>query len=596
MITRVFFGASSLFCALLPLSAFAQKTNATTQLLPERTIAKTVASSIDTNNIFVQIDETYNYQPRWPENPVNRIDPPLVSNNLRAGGMFTQQAGTLGGLFPAIGATGWTPADPDIAVGPNHILATVNSSIAWFDKTGTKLFQQTAQTFFAGMGAGSFQFDPKCFYDRVNQRYVMVFLEQSGSPQTSKLLVAISDDNNPAGTWHRYRLEAMLNIGGQNFWLDYPGFGYNKDAYVVTGNMFGFSNGFGGVQFVVIPKTPLLTGAPVTTTSFRHAGGASAQVAEMISNSVPNIYAVSRNGGSAVTLYSVNTPGGTPTINFTSVTVPPNSGPGMDAQSTSGNFLDSIDGRVFNATWRDGKLVTAHNIQSGSFLGSRWYQLNTNGYPSSAPTLGQSGNLTSASQHFFCPAISVNAYGDISAGFTGSSTSITANLLFSGRTVIDAAGTMGAAQLLESSSGNNYNQGRWGDYFGVDVDPVDDMSFWGIGMTVAANNSWRTSIFKWRIAPLLKSLTVTPNPVSAGGTATVTVTLTSPAGPGGVKVALTTSPRGSFPELVSGETIPEGAVSTSTVIQTSAAQAGRQVAIKAALGRATREVVLAINP
>jgi hypothetical protein len=101
--------------------------------------------------------------------------------------------------------------------------------------------------------------------------------------------------------------------------------------------------------------------------------------------------------------------------------------------------------------------------------------------------------------HHHMPAVNKNAVGDVSMLFTRSSTSITADMMYTGRFATDPAGTMGTPVLLESSAGNNYGSGRWGDYFDVDVDPVDDITFWGIAMGVAGNNSWRTSIFSWTI-------------------------------------------------------------------------------------------------
>jgi hypothetical protein len=136
-----------------------------------------------------------------------------------------------------------------------------------------------------------------------------------------------------------------------------------------------------------------------------------------------------------------------------------------------------------------------------------------------------SGNIIGASGvHHHMPAVSTNSVGDISTMFTRSSTSITADIMVAGRKVTDPSGTMGLPINLESSSGNNYGSGRWGDYFGVDVDPVDDTTFWGIGMGVAANNSWRTSIFSWTIsAPALtiapSTLTMERGSVFAGGVA-----------------------------------------------------------------------------
>jgi hypothetical protein len=43
--------------------------------------------------------------------------------------------------FPAIGATAWNPPDPCLAVGPSHILATVNMKVAWYGKSGAVQFE-----------------------------------------------------------------------------------------------------------------------------------------------------------------------------------------------------------------------------------------------------------------------------------------------------------------------------------------------------------------------------------------------------------------------------------------------------------------------
>lgn len=574
------FRSSAMIGALLPIALFAQSVGKD-QIQVHKKYSGIKASSINTDDFVVQIDETYNYQPIWPENPIRRFDVKGTPNKLVAGGLLQNSRGVLDKFFPAIDDTGWTPPDPDLAVGPNHILAVVNSSISWFDKSGTKLFQQTAGTFFNGLGAGSFIFDPKCFYDRVNQRYVMVFLEQADNPQTSKLLIAVSDDNNPTGTWHRYRLESKLTVGTQTYWLDYPGFGYNKDAYVVCGNMFGFSSGWAGVQFLVIPSAPLLSGGAASVSVLRDANGGSAQIAEMISSTATNVYAISRLNGTTMRVYSVNNPGGTPTLQFSSVSVPTNSGPTMNATSTNNRTLSPVDDRVFNATWRNGRLVTSHNIQSGSFIATRWYQINTNGYPQAAPTLGQSGNVASNQLHQFLSAISINAYDDISTMFAGSSATVTANMLFAGRTSSDTVGTMGLPQILETSANNDYSASRWGDYFGVDVDPVDDLHFWGVGMTVNASNRWRTSIYKWRIAPAPKQITFSENPVTAGSTTTMTVNLSSPAGPGGVTVTLRALVKG-LVRLPSSIFIPEGGMSGSGTIRTSSSQGALSVGIQAA--------------
>lgn len=502
--------------------------------------------------------------------------------------------------FPGIGATGWTPADPDLAVGTNHIVSVVNSSIAFFTKTGTLQFQQTAGTFFSGMGAGSFIFDPKCFYDKFNNRYVVVFLEEDDASQTSKLLFAVSDDGDPNGTWFRYRIESKLVLSGAGYWLDYPGFGGNADSYMVTGNMFGFVSGFAGVQFIVIPSAPVLSGAAVTTTSLRDAAGASVQVAESQAAGATGLFAISRSGTSAMRVYCVTNPTTAPALSAASVAVPAFSTPSGDASSTSGRFLDALDGRVMNAVWRGGRVCTSHAVQSGSFIASRWYELDMGSWPSAGtPTLVQSGQIGSSSYHYFMPAVNKNAAGSISAIFTRSNTATTADVAVAGRLATDAAGTMGAPQILASSSGNNYTQGRWGDYFGCDVDPTDDSLFWGVAMTVSSTNGWATQIVSWNVnntpPPVsLAGLVLTPSTVVGGNPSTGTVTLSGPAPTGGFVVSVSSSNtnRATVPASV---TVSQGALSANFPVTTFRQGRTRTVTITATANGVTKTAVLTLT-
>jgi hypothetical protein len=139
------------------------------------------ASRFDTRSMIVQVDTSQSRRPFQPRNPAELPDFAYRHNDLPVGSVAPLDRFQAQALWPAISNTGWYPPDPDIAVGPNHVVAVVNSSIAFFTKSGTKQFQRTALDFFSGMGAGTFIFDPKCFYDRVRGRYVIVFLEQSNS-------------------------------------------------------------------------------------------------------------------------------------------------------------------------------------------------------------------------------------------------------------------------------------------------------------------------------------------------------------------------------------------------------------------------------
>ena len=72
------------------------------------------------------------------------------------------------------------------------------------------------------------------------------------------------------------------------------------------------------------------------------------------------------------------------------------------------------------------------------------------------------------------------------------------------------ANTMSAPTVLASSTGSPYQAGasnRWGDYFGVDVDPVDDETFWGTAMVVRADGWWSTHVVSWTVS---KTTTLAP--------------------------------------------------------------------------------------
>jgi hypothetical protein len=78
---------------------------------------------------------------------------------------------------------------------------------------------------------------------------------------------------------------------------------------------------------------------------------------------------------------------------------------------------------------------------------------------------------------------------------------------------------MGAPVLVAPSQGTMYGGGgfnRWGDYFSVEVDPADNLSFWSVGMIGKANFNWTTVINKHTISDINPgtSLNLPPNTVA----------------------------------------------------------------------------------
>src|SRR5262249_21781279 len=69
------------------------------------------------------------------------------------------------------------PPDTSGAVGPNHFVETVNTTIAIYNKSnGQQLSLQRLETFFNS--GNIFMFDPVTTYDSITNRFIVAALEQ----------------------------------------------------------------------------------------------------------------------------------------------------------------------------------------------------------------------------------------------------------------------------------------------------------------------------------------------------------------------------------------------------------------------------------
>lgn len=489
------------------------------------------APTIIDSNAFAQqiVREGVNRAPR----PVKEMLPEHVGrrqrnmggepNNLPVGELAPALRTRVQKSFPGIDQTGWVPPDPTLAVGPDHIVTTVNQDIAFYLKDGTLLFQQPLGSpgnpgFFEPVGAGNFTFDPKVFYDHIDQRFVVLTPETYGSTQ-AYLTIAVSDDSNPGGLWYKYRTDAVIQVGSTTFWWDYPGFGYDEEGYYVTSNLFGLNQGgWGGVGYRIFHKASMLNGSPVVYSTMRDGNAASVQVAQHFGDNIAPFF-VSVNNNSSLKVQAIRNPLTNPQLTTTTVTVPSFSSPGS-APAAGGNSIGLIDLRLFNAQWRDGNLYATHGISAGGKNVARWYHMNTNNWPTSgAVSLVQSGNVDpGGSKHTYFPAIYSNILNEVALVVGTSSANDRVTVSVTGRIPTDPAGTMGPLTDMHLSTVNT--GGRWGDYYDVAVDPNDDRTFWVIGEYGAAGG-WNTWIGSFMVTDVSGPFAV-PDAVSfiVGGTDT----------------------------------------------------------------------------
>ncbi|MHC4427544.1 MAG: hypothetical protein ACYS0D_02955, partial [Planctomycetota bacterium] len=162
--------------------------------------------------------------------------PPTFDPKRRAHGVREIRVGADPG-FTAIFNTGWTPPDPHLAVGPDHVVVMTNGAIAFFTKDGQLTFQdeiEGSQGFWGSVGASGFIFDPEVLYDPMSGRFFAMAADDAGS--TSWACVAVSDDSDPNGSWHKYRFNTSSLAGGL---FDSPNIGVDDEAVYITGDGFG---------------------------------------------------------------------------------------------------------------------------------------------------------------------------------------------------------------------------------------------------------------------------------------------------------------------------------------------------------------------
>jgi hypothetical protein len=415
---------------------------------------------------------------------------------------MTLGPGELG--FTGILNTGWNPPDVSLAVGPEHIVLMTNGAIAFFTKEGSPTFQTQlggSGGFWGSLGTTSFVFDPEALYDELSARYFAMAAEDAGP--ISFALLAVSDDSNPEGPWHKYRFSTTSLAGGL---FDSPNLSVGPDVVYITGDGFPSGAGGGGSYPVFIyDKASLLKGDPPTIVSALTVPTTtqSAGIPPVINDKTQALYMI-EHGESAVNtvvrLIGLVDALAAPTI-ATHVLAVPAYGPPTDPpqQGTSIRF-DTFDARFWSVAYRDGRLWATHHIGSPRVL-VRWYEIALNGWPDSeaAPALVQSGTVDPGGESHTCfSAIGVDPFGNMALAFARTSVNEFISMQTAFRFRSDPAGTVRPPVTRAQSNAAYTNAPRWGDYGAVRPDPVDRRAMWA-DHEYALNNNWRTWVQRFAL-------------------------------------------------------------------------------------------------
>ena len=459
--------------------------------------------------------------------------PPL--SNLRNAPMnlipLERNGGYVDKALDGQGFSNINPADPSIAVGPNHVIQMINGNngsalFSIYDKSGNTVFPQTYMDQLPGSsynGGG----DCITWYDQLTDRFIMSEFGDSSKTgiKMNSLIMAVSVSNDPTGAWYIYEFYC------DPFFPDYPKYGNWHDAwYGVTRD---FSDQYLGNSVWAFDKNKMISGA--TNPSLQRLrlmdpdNKFNSLVPVTLTGNIPAL-----SGTPGLFLYYNDdvltaSPSDKDSIGMISFKVD-FTDPSKSIVKTEKNFAvaafnsivcssrncatspgqqgyDVVSNRImhkpgFRNFGSYQSIVANHtvDVNGNSLAGLRWYELrNTTEwnlylqgtYAPQAPSNCNPNNL----RHRFMGSIMQNAKGQTALAYNFSSKTDFASIAFTGRNQYDPLNQMAFEEtIIKKGTGYGTSANRWGDYNDMVPDPSNDSVFWFTGMVGNTANTWSTSL------------------------------------------------------------------------------------------------------
>ncbi len=433
-------------------------------------------------------------------------------------------------------------------------MQTINSTYSIYNKTGTRLVGPTNLNLLFGTVPGSScnDGDPIILYDEQASRWLVAEFSICGS--NDYMLVAVSQTNDPTGSWHRYSFDV-------SDMPDYEKFGIWRDGYYMATNTTGLNKS----DIYVFQRAQMLIGGTAQMVSFDNPwrpttidgfvcvppvdnDGAFAPAGS------PGLFVAFNDdaiGGGSDQLWiyelAVNwtTPASSTFNRVQQIAVSAfNSNFGITwdniKQLDTSRELDAIPQVVMNVpqyrnfgTYQTMILCHTVDVDNTDHAGIRWYELRKT---TSTWSIRQQGTYAPDAHSRWMASISLSGYNSIGLGYSISSSTLNPGIRYTGQTAAEYSNASGVLNVAEQTitTGTNsqtaYN--RWGDYSSICLDPTDDFTFWYTNQYIGTNSARKTRIASFQIGsmPAFPDLTVlipaaNPATVAAGLTTTATCTI-----------------------------------------------------------------------
>ena len=449
------------------------------------------------------------------------------------------------------------PPDPVGDVGPNHYVEMVNLVFAVYDKQGNLLLGPvdtgTLWDGFVIPDCTDPSGDPIVLYDQFADRWLLSQFTTRGLNDPALPFyncVAISQTGDPTGAYYRYAFITQPDeVDGGYFFPDYPKYGVWKDSYVMTTRDFGLINRY-GISVYALEKNKMINGqakaravqffldsdvvplelmgdgllppdvdgktkpkndapAPIVGTQDDNAGyGATFDAL--------NIWELNVQWNSKPTA-SLTFAAQLPVASFDSVfPCAPTSRdclpqPGI---SNPAQFLDILSYRQ-RPTWRLAyrnfgtyeAYVTNQSVEAApGVAGLRWYEIRR---IDGMYSIYQQGTFAPGDGvHRWMGSAAMDWQGNIALGYSVvDGVDVYPGIRYTGRLADDALGVMnlGEGIIINGTGVQRTTNSRWGDNTSLNIDPVDDCTFWYVNEyytlegQISSTAGWQTRIASFKL-------------------------------------------------------------------------------------------------
>ncbi len=450
--------------------------------------------------------------------------------------------------FSGISVTSTYPPHNGLAVGPNNVVMMEGSRIEWTNLAGGSPTLQSVYNFFSPLGstAASSLNHPRCVYDSVNQRYIVVMDNSASGHTISNIDIAVSKDSNLNDGWYFASLNTSLTINGQLTSADSPTVSVDGTNIYITASQYNVNvSGYVGTECWVIGDTAgagggIYNGGTLTVVANQITPSTQSIFAAVAGNNGKTYYASDYSSGSQVLVTlqtydaATNTFGSASTLSLGNI----DQGGAYTAQQLGTSLLlNAGDKRTRNLAYANGFLYGVTEIKpiGSSVPAVHWFKIDVSN--PNAPIVVAEGDITGAAigtnVATFNGSIAVDAAGDVIINFTASGPNMYPGDYYVYQRGSDPPGSFSAPALYQAStgffnSGNGASVQPWGNYSSAALDPNNPNSFW-ISNEYVANNWWQTSVAKVAIdtaeTPTLTITNASLN-VTAGGSVPLGITVT----------------------------------------------------------------------